>query len=38
MIILCVIIAYPLYYVILASITDPRVVNTGKLLFFPESP
>ena len=36
MIILCVIIAYPLYYVILASITDPRVVNTGKLLFFPK--
>ncbi len=38
MIILCVIIVYPLYYVILASITDPRVVNTGKLLFYPEAP
>ena len=38
MIILCVIIVYPLYYVILASITDPKVVNTGKLLFFPEAP
>ena len=38
MIILCVIIVYPLYYVILASITDPRVVNTGKLLFLPRRP
>ena len=38
MVILCVIIVYPLYYVVLASITDPRVVNTGKLLFYPEAP
>ena len=38
MIILCIIIVYPLYYVILASITDPKVVNTGKMLFYPEAP
>ena len=38
MIVLCVIIVYPLYYVVLASITDPKVVNTGKLLFYPEAP
>ena len=38
MIILCLIIVYPLYYVVLASITDPKVVNTGKLLFYPEAP
>ena len=38
MVILCVIIVYPLYYVVLASITDPKVVNTGKLLFYPEAP
>ena len=38
MILLCVIIVYPLYYVVLASITDPKVVNTGKMLFWPEAP
>jgi len=38
MILLCLIIVYPLYYVIIASITDPKVVNTGKLLFYPEAP
>ena len=38
MVILCVVIVYPLYYVVLASITDPKVVNTGKLLFYPEAP
>lgn len=31
-------IAYPLYYVLLASVTNPAVVNSGKLLFYPESP
>ena len=31
-------IVYPLYYVLLASITDPTVVNTGKLLLYPEAP
>lgn len=27
---------YPLYYTVIASFTDPTVVNTGKLLLFPE--
>ncbi len=34
----CIAIIYPLYYVILASITDPVIVNTGKPLFYPEAP
>ena len=28
----------PLYYVLLASITDPVVVSSGKLLLYPEAP
>ena len=32
LIVLCAIVVYPLYYVVLASITDPKVVHTGKLL------
>lgn len=28
-------ILYPLYYVLLASVTDPYVVNTGRLLLYP---
>ncbi|MDO5022977.1 MAG: carbohydrate ABC transporter permease [Eubacteriales bacterium] len=36
MIALCILIFYPLYYVVIASITDPKIVNTGKLLFYPE--
>ena len=38
LIVLCLIIVYPLYYVVLASITDPKVVHTGKLLLYPEAP
>lgn len=38
LIVLCVIVVYPLYYVVLASITDPKVVHTGKLLLWPEAP
>ena len=37
MIIICLVIFYPLYYVVLASLTDPKIVNTGKLLFYPEN-
>lgn len=37
MILVCIVIIYPLYYVILASVTDPIVVNSGKLLFYPEA-
>ena len=33
----CVLIVYPLYYVVLASFTDPVIVNSGKLLLYPES-
>lgn len=32
------VIVYPLYYVVLASITDPVIVNSGKLLLYPEAP
>ncbi len=38
MIVLCVIILYPLWYTIIASFTDPTVVNTGKPLLYPEVP
>lgn len=38
LIVLCAIVVYPLYYVVLASITDPKVVHTGKLLLWPEAP
>lgn len=36
MIIICIVIVYPLYYVVLASVTDPVIVNSGKPLFYPE--
>lgn len=32
----CIVIAYPLYYVFMASFTDPAIVNSGKLLLYPE--
>ena len=38
MVILCVIIAYPLYFVIIASFTDPNVVNQGRVLLYPVKP
>lgn len=38
LIVVCLIIVYPLYYVVLASITDPKIVHTGKLLLYPEAP
>ena len=37
MFVLAIIILYPLYYVLVASFTDPYVVSTGKLLLYPES-
>lgn len=37
MIVICIIIIYPLYYVLLASVTDPVIVNSGKPLLYPES-
>lgn len=35
MVTICVFIAYPLYYVIIASVTDPAVVGSGRLLLYP---
>ncbi len=32
MVFVCVVIAYPLYYVLIASFTDPTIVNSGKVL------
>lgn len=37
MTVLCAIIFYPLYYVAVASVTDSRIVNTGKALLYPEA-
>lgn len=34
--IICILILYPLYYVLVASFTDPNIVNTGKMLLYPE--
>ncbi|MFE5322770.1 carbohydrate ABC transporter permease [Paenibacillus sp. NPDC056579] len=34
--ILLLLVIYPLYFVVTASITDPDLVYSGKLLFFPE--
>lgn len=36
MITICIFIAYPLYYVLVASFTDPTIVNSGKLLLYPQ--
>ena len=36
MVFVCVVIAYPLYYVLIASFTDPTIVNSGKVLLYPE--
>lgn len=38
LIFISVVILYPLYYVLLASITEPSVVGSGKLLLYPEAP
>ena len=37
MILVCIAIVYPLYYVLLASVTDPIVVSSGKFLLYPEA-
>ncbi len=36
MILICLSIVYPLYYVLVASFTEPNIVNSGKLLLYPE--
>ncbi|WP_102412754.1 ABC transporter permease subunit [Beduinella massiliensis] len=36
--VLCLVVIYPLYYILIASFTDPAVVNSGKFLLYPEKP
>jgi putative aldouronate transport system permease protein len=35
MVFICVSVAYPLYFVVVASFTDPNVVNQGRILLWP---
>ena len=35
MLLLLIIIIYPIYFIVLASVTDPDIVNAGKLVLFP---
>jgi putative aldouronate transport system permease protein len=35
MIFICIGIAYPLYFVLVASFTDPNIVNQGRVLLYP---
>ncbi len=34
----CIVVLYPLYYILIASFTDPYVVNSGRLLLYPVKP
>ncbi len=36
MALICIAIVYPIYHVVIASVTDPVIVNSGKPLFYPE--
>lgn len=36
MILIGLLVLYPLYYVLLASFTDPNIVNSGQLLLYPK--
>lgn len=36
MIVLCILIAYPIFYVVIASVTDPAIVSRGELLLYPK--
>lgn len=36
LIVITLVIFYPLYYVVLASLTEPSIVGSGKLLLYPE--
>jgi putative aldouronate transport system permease protein len=38
MIFICLVVAYPLYYVLVASLTDPDIVNQGRVLLYPVKP
>lgn len=35
LIIIVIIVVYPLYFVVIASVSDPTATNTGKVLFWP---
>lgn len=37
LLILFLIVAYPLYFVIIASVSDPKLVTSGRVLFYPEN-
>ncbi|TLS51857.1 carbohydrate ABC transporter permease [Paenibacillus antri] len=37
LILLLLIVAYPLYFVVIASISDPKLVATGRILLWPQS-
>ena len=36
MIVICLVILYPLWYVIVASFTDPKITNSGAFLLIPQ--
>jgi putative aldouronate transport system permease protein len=38
MILVCISIAYPLWFVLVASFTDPNIVNQGRILLYPVKP
>lgn len=33
---ICLLVAYPLYFVVIASISDPDIVNKGGVIFYPK--
>lgn len=35
MLLICIVIIYPMYYIIIASITDPTVIDGGEMLLWP---
>jgi putative aldouronate transport system permease protein len=38
MVLVCIGIAYPLWFVLVASFTDPNIVNQGRILIYPVQP
>lgn len=36
MLLICLVVLYPLYFVVIASITDPNIVNRGGILLYPK--
>jgi putative aldouronate transport system permease protein len=38
MVLVCISIAYPLWFVLVASFTDPNIVNQGRVLLYPVKP